>query len=198
MHMHSRNTKRWGSSLQRVKSGYFEVILGYLISPHLFSSSLRAAALLVELHFVLDPIVQLKVVVLQGGGRAWRQAAVWAGAVKEEAGTHGTQKNTQRAHDNDRQENGVQRVQPRVVLVDHACHRRLWWRFGCAPLWKLETYNSKMRGEHNQKMFIIICFRTWYHGNSMVFVEGVSSPLKNSDGTLTKKQWNSCARVFIW
>lgn len=79
-------------------------------------SGLRAAPLLVDLHLVLDAVVQLKVVVLQRGGGARREAAVGAGAVEEQAGANGAQQDAQRAHHDDGEEDGVQRVQPGVVL----------------------------------------------------------------------------------
>lgn len=80
------------------------------------ASRLRAAALLVELDLVLEAVVQLEVVVLQRGGGARREAAVGAGAVEEQAGANGAQQDAQRAHHDDGEEDGVQRVQPGVVL----------------------------------------------------------------------------------
>lgn len=56
-----------------------------------FSSRLRAAPLLVYLYFMLDPIVQLKVVVLQRCGGAGGEPAVGACAVEEQPGAHCTQ-----------------------------------------------------------------------------------------------------------
>lgn len=84
--------------------------------PH-HSSRLRAAPLRIYLHFVLDPVVQLKVVVLQRRGGARRQPAVRARAVEEQPGADGSQQDAQRAHHNNGEEDGVQRVQPGVVLV---------------------------------------------------------------------------------
>lgn len=81
------------------------------------SSCLRAAPLLVYLYFVLDPIVQLKVVVLQRRGGARGEPAVGARAVEEQTGTNCTQQDTQRAHHDDGEEDGIQCVQPGVVLV---------------------------------------------------------------------------------
>lgn len=66
---------------------------------------------------MLDPVVQLKVVVLQRGGGARRQPAVRARAVQEQPGANGPQQDAQRAHHNDGEQDGVQRVQPGVVLV---------------------------------------------------------------------------------
>lgn len=83
------------------------------------ASGLRAAPLLVDLHLVFDAVVQLEVVVLQRGGGARRQAAVGAGAVQQQAGAHGAQQHAQRAHHDDGEEDGVQRVQPGVVLLRH-------------------------------------------------------------------------------
>lgn len=87
-------------------------------------SRLGAAALLVEFDFVLEAVVQFKVVVLQRGGGARRQAAVGAVAV-EEAAADGAEQDAQGAHDDDGEEEGVQGVQPRVVLLGDARHRRL-------------------------------------------------------------------------
>lgn len=91
-------------------------------SPFVFSSlgpssRLGAAALLVQLDLVLEAVVQFEVVVLQGGGGAGRQAAVGAGTVQKEAGAHRPEQDTQRAHDDDGDQDGVQGVQPRVVLL---------------------------------------------------------------------------------
>lgn len=86
-------------------------------------SCLGAASLLVQFDFVLEAVVQFEVVVLQSGGGARRQAAVRAGAVQEEAGADRTEQDAQRAHDNDRDQNGVQGVQPGVVLLRDARHR---------------------------------------------------------------------------
>ena len=88
-------------------------------------SRLRATPLLVDLHLVLDAVVQLKVVVLQGGGGAGGQAAVGAGAVEQHAGAHGAQHHAQGAHHDDGEQDGVQGVQPGVVLVllRHQGHR---------------------------------------------------------------------------
>lgn len=66
---------------------------------------------------MLDPVVQLKVVVLQRRGGARRQPAVRARAVEEQPSADGSQQDAQRAHHNDGEEDGVQRVQPGVVLV---------------------------------------------------------------------------------
>lgn len=66
---------------------------------------------------MLDAVVQLKVVVLQRGGGARRQPAVGARAVKQQAGADSTQQDAQGAHDDDGEQDGVQGVQPGVVLV---------------------------------------------------------------------------------
>lgn len=81
------------------------------------ASRLRAAALLVELDLMLEAVVQFEVVVLQCGGGARRQPTVGARAVEQQAGAHCTQQDAQRAHDDDGDQDGVQGVQPRVVLV---------------------------------------------------------------------------------
>lgn len=66
---------------------------------------------------MLDSIIQLKVVVLQGGGAARGQAVVGARAVKQKSGTHGPQQNAKRTHDDDGDQDGIQRVQPGVVFL---------------------------------------------------------------------------------
>lgn len=81
------------------------------------SSCFGAAPLLVYLHLVLDAVVQLKVVVLQRRGRARREPAVGAGAVEEQSGADRPQQDAQGAHHDDGEEDGVQSVQPGVVLV---------------------------------------------------------------------------------
>lgn len=55
------------SLFKKSQIGFFEVVSGY---SYLSSSGLGADALLVELDFVLDAVVQLEVVVLQRGGGA--------------------------------------------------------------------------------------------------------------------------------
>lgn len=79
-----------------------------------FSSSplscFSAAALLVEFDFVLEAVVQFEVVVLQSGGGSWRESAVGARAVQEEAGAHRPEQDAQGAHDDDRDQDGVQSV----------------------------------------------------------------------------------------
>lgn len=72
---------------------------------------------MVDLDFVLDAVVQLKVVVLQRGGGAGGEAAVRTGAVQEQACAHRPQQDAQRTHHYDGEEDGVQRVEPGVVLV---------------------------------------------------------------------------------
>lgn len=66
---------------------------------------------------MLDAVVQLKVVVLQRGGRARREPAVGAGAVEEQPGADRAQQDAQGAHHDDGEQDGVQSVQPGVVLV---------------------------------------------------------------------------------
>lgn len=66
---------------------------------------------------MLDAVIQLKVVVLQRGGGARREPAVGAGAVEEQSGADGPQQDAQGAHHDDGEEDGVQRVEPGVVLV---------------------------------------------------------------------------------
>lgn len=104
----------------------------FFLFPETPSSCLGAAALLVQLDLVLEAVVQFKVVVLQGGGGAGRQAAVGAGAVEEEAGAHRPEHDAQGAHDDDGDQDGVQGVQPGVVL-----HRRLGRRGLRVPLGEL-------------------------------------------------------------
>lgn len=81
------------------------------------SSRFGAAPLLVYLHLMLDAVVQLKVVVLQRGGGAGGEATVGAGAVEEQARADRPQQDAQGTHHDDGEEDGVQRVQPGVVLV---------------------------------------------------------------------------------
>lgn len=66
---------------------------------------------------MLNPVVQLEVVVLQRRGGAWREPAVGACAVEEQPRADRTQQDAQGAHHDDGEEDGVQRVQPGVVLV---------------------------------------------------------------------------------
>ena len=66
---------------------------------------------------MLNPVVQLKVVVLQRRGGAWREPAVGARAVEEQPRADGAQQDAKGAHHDDGEEDGVQRVQPGVVLV---------------------------------------------------------------------------------
>ena len=66
---------------------------------------------------MLDPVVQLEVVVLQRCGGARGQPAVGARAVEEQSRTHRTQKHSQGAHHDDGEQDGVQCVQPGVVLL---------------------------------------------------------------------------------
>lgn len=66
---------------------------------------------------MLDPVIQLKVVVLQRRGGARGEPAVGACAVEEQTGANSAQQHTQRAHHDDGEQDGVQRVQPGVVLV---------------------------------------------------------------------------------
>ncbi|MEQ2175219.1 hypothetical protein GOODEAATRI_015834 [Goodea atripinnis] len=80
------------------------------IFSSLLLSCLGAAALLVEFDFVLEAIVQFEVVVLQSGGGSRRESAVGARAVQEEAGAHCPEQDAQGAHNDDRDQNGVQGV----------------------------------------------------------------------------------------
>lgn len=59
----------------------------------LLPSCFRAAALLVELDLVLEPVVQFEVVVLQGRRGSRGEPAVRACAIEEQPGTHGSQQN---------------------------------------------------------------------------------------------------------
>ena len=63
---------------------------------------------MVDFHLVFDAVVQLEVVVLQRGGAARGQAIVGAGAVEKQAGAHRPQQDTQRTHDDDGDQDGVQ------------------------------------------------------------------------------------------
>lgn len=81
--------------------------------------------MLVDLDLVLDAVVQLKVVVLQRGRAAGREAVVGAGAVKQESGTHRTQQNAKGTHDDDGHQDWIQRVQPGIVFLGDPRH----WRF---------------------------------------------------------------------
>lgn len=66
---------------------------------------------------MLDPVVQLEVVVLQRRGGARGEPAVGARAVEEQSRANGAQQHAEGAHHDDGEEDGVQRVQPGVVLV---------------------------------------------------------------------------------
>lgn len=72
---------------------------------------------MVELDFVFEPVVKFEVVVFQGGGRSRGEPAVRARAVEQQPGAHGPQQDAQRGHDDDGHQDGVQGVQPRVVLL---------------------------------------------------------------------------------
>lgn len=93
--------------------------------PAIASSRLRAATLLVQFDLVLEAVIQLEVVVLQGGGGARRQPAVGAGAVQEEAGAHRAEQDAKGAHDDDGDQDRVQGVQPGVVLLRDTGHWRI-------------------------------------------------------------------------
>lgn len=80
-------------------------------------SCLGAALLVVHLDLVFKAIIELEVVVLQRGAAAGAQARVGTGAVEQEACTGGPQEDTQRAHGNDGDEDGIQRVQPALFFV---------------------------------------------------------------------------------
>lgn len=149
----SRDLRHWGSKMTLKWTGGNEenserfsrngcisrsrlrLLLGFL--PPRTASRLSAAALLVQFDLVLEAVVQFKVVVLKGGGGAWRQAAVGAGAVQEEAGADRPEQDAQGAHDDDGDQDGVQGVQPRVVLLWDTRHRRLRWRGWRVPLGEL-------------------------------------------------------------
>lgn len=94
---------------------------------------------MVKLHLVLDAIVELKVVVLQGGGGARGQASVGAGAVQQKTSAHGAQQDSQRAHHYDGEENGVQGGKPRILLARRSRYRRLRGRFYGGAFWELYT-----------------------------------------------------------
>lgn len=66
---------------------------------------------------MLDAVIQLKIVVLQRRRRAQREPAVGAGAIEEQSGAYRPQQDAQGAHHDDGEEDGVQRVQPGIVLV---------------------------------------------------------------------------------
>lgn len=69
-------------SIHSFGSGQHQFISGQSTSSDRLPSGLGASALLVDLHLVLDAVVQLEVVVLQRGGAAGRQAIVGARAVE--------------------------------------------------------------------------------------------------------------------
>lgn len=66
---------------------------------------------------MLDPVIQLKIVVLQRRRGARGESAVRARAVEEQSGANRTQQDAERAHHDDGEKDGVQRVQPGVVFV---------------------------------------------------------------------------------
>lgn len=66
---------------------------------------------------MLDPVVQLEVVVLQRRRGARGEPAVRARAVEEQSGANRTQKDAEGAHHDDGEKDGVQGVQPGIVLV---------------------------------------------------------------------------------
>lgn len=66
---------------------------------------------------MLDAVVQLEVVVLQCGGGARREPAVGAGAVEQQPRADGAEEDPEGAHHDDGEEDGVQGVEPGVVLV---------------------------------------------------------------------------------
>lgn len=72
---------------------------------------------MVHLDLVLEAVVELKVVVLQRGAAARAQAGVRAGAVEEQPCAGGPQQDAQRAHGDDGDEDGIQRVQPALLLA---------------------------------------------------------------------------------
>lgn len=80
-------------------------------------SCLGAALLVVHLDLVFKAVIELEVVVLQRGAAAGAQARVGTGAVEQEACTGGPQEDTQRAHGNDGDEDGIQCVQPALFFV---------------------------------------------------------------------------------
>ncbi len=120
-------------SIHSFGSGRHRFTSGQSASPDRLPSGLGTAALLVDLHLVLDAVVQLKVVVLQRGGAAGRQAVVGAGAVEQEPGTNRSQQNAQGTHDDDGDQDGIKGVQPVVVLLWDPRHWRFSWGVGCGP-----------------------------------------------------------------
>lgn len=68
---------------------------------------------------MLDPVIKLEVVVLQRCGGARGEPAVGARAVEEQPRANGAEQDAQRAHHDDGEEDGVQRVQPGVVFLRH-------------------------------------------------------------------------------
>lgn len=72
---------------------------------------------MVHLDLVLEAVVELEVVVLQRGAAAGAQARVGTGAVEQEPRTRGPQQDAQRAHGNDGDEDGIQGVEPALLLV---------------------------------------------------------------------------------
>lgn len=57
-------------------------------------SGLGAALLVVHLHLVLEAIIELEIVVFQGGAASGAESRVGAGAVKQETRTRGPQEDT--------------------------------------------------------------------------------------------------------
>lgn len=72
---------------------------------------------MVHLDLVLEAVVELEVIVLQRGAAAGAQARVGTGAVEQEPGTCGSQEDAQRAHGDDGDEDGIQRVEPALFFV---------------------------------------------------------------------------------
>lgn len=104
-------------SIHSFGSGRHQFTSGPSASPDRLPSGLGTAALLVDLHLVLDAVVQFEVVVLQRGGAAGRQAVVGARAVEQEPGANRSQQNAQGTHDDDGDQDGIKGVQPGIVFL---------------------------------------------------------------------------------
>lgn len=88
---------------------------------------------------MLEPVVELEVVVFQGGGGSRGQAAVGARAVEQQPGAHGPQQDAQRGHHDDGHQDGVQGVEPGVVLFRDAGDGGIRGGSGGVPVGERQT-----------------------------------------------------------
>lgn len=72
---------------------------------------------MVHLDLVLEAVVELKVVVLQGGAAAGAQPRVGARTVEQKPCTRGPQEDSQGAHGDNGDEDGIQGVEPALFFV---------------------------------------------------------------------------------